>query len=97
MPTYTYQVVTPAGDGEMFEVEQAMDDPVLARHPESGARVRRVYTPPHLPLRHGDAAAKAITSDSNVARHGFTKYVREGRGHYRKAAGQHGPDHLNPL
>ncbi len=49
MPTYVYQIVNEDGsEGPIFEVEQAMKDPPLAQHPESGKEVRRVYQPPNI-------------------------------------------------
>jgi hypothetical protein len=87
MPAYLYQVVTPAGDGAVLEVTQSVHDAPLTVHPETGEPLRRIYTAPNLPLRHGDVATRAALSDASIARHGFTKYVREGRGRYVKTAG----------
>lgn len=47
MPTYVYETVREDGTaGERFEVRQKMSDPVLEKHPETGAAVRRVMTAP---------------------------------------------------
>ena len=87
MPVYLYQVVAPAGDGAVIEVTQSVHDALLHVHPETGEPVRRVYTVPNLPLRHGEAATRTGLSDASIARHGFTKYVREGKGRYVKTTG----------
>jgi hypothetical protein len=45
MPTYIYQTIAAEGEqAETFELRQAMSDPPLARHPESGAPVQRVIS-----------------------------------------------------
>lgn len=46
MPTYVYETIREDGSaGERFEVKQKMSDPVIEKHPETGAPVRRVLTP----------------------------------------------------
>lgn len=87
MPFYTYQIVTPTGDGPILDLYQCLGDKPLTHHPETGAPLRKVITAPNLPLKHGDQATKAILSDTNLSRQGFTKYVREEKGHYVKTAG----------
>lgn len=93
MPTYTYCVVLPDGsEGEVFEIEQTMKEPALREHPVSGEPVRRVYTAPHLTLRYSTGATAARLSTDNVAKHGFTKYIRDKQtGTYHKIAGKEGP------
>lgn len=92
MPTYVYEVVTPDGtQGERFEVSQSMSDPPLARHPESGKPVKRIITPPNIAGRYTEATATKSTSDHNLERLGFTKYVKSGDGTYEKTAGK-GPN-----
>lgn len=92
MPTYVYEVVRPDGSaGERFEVSQSMADPPLETHPETGAKVRRIFTPPNIAGRYTEAAAGKQLSDNNLERLGFTKYVKSGDGKYEKALGQ-GPD-----
>lgn len=45
MPTYIYQTIAAEGEQcETFELRQAMSDPPLDRHPESGMPVRRVIS-----------------------------------------------------
>lgn len=87
MPIYTYQIITPAGNGPTFEVVQRFDEPPLTRLPGSGEPVRRVITAPNLPLKHGTAAVRNKLDPANLAKHGFTRYEREDRGRYVKTAG----------
>ncbi|WP_088252707.1 FmdB family zinc ribbon protein [Fimbriiglobus ruber] len=92
MPIYIYEVVLPDGTGgEQFETLQRMSEPVLTVHPESGEPVRRVIGVPNAPKTWTDSQAKTMTSDRNLDRMGFTKYVRSGNGKYEKKFGK-GPD-----
>ena len=89
MPTYVYAVVLPDGSlGERFEVVQAMRDPPLDSHPDTGAPVRRLPQAPMVGGRHSSAADRRRTSDSNLDRLGFTKYRKVGDGRYEKTAGR---------
>lgn len=88
MPTYTYQVIHEDGtEGEVFEYVQRMSDPHLTEHPETGERVVRVFVAPHIAGRSHERIQKQIASDSNLERLGFTKYVKNGSGHYEKHVG----------
>lgn len=88
MPLYLYEVVLPDGSGgEQFEVLQKMSDAALAKHPETGEPVRRVFGEPNAPRAWTDAHGKAAVTDKNLAQKGFTKYVKTGDGSYEKAVG----------
>lgn len=94
MPVYTYQIVHDDGtEGDVFEHVHAMSDPPLEEHPETGERVVRIFNAPHIAGWGNERMHKQQTSDKNVERLGFTKYVRNGKGHYEKRAGK-GPDRL---
>jgi len=86
MPTYEYRAKDKAKscsacvDG--FDVVRRMSDDPLTQCPECGAPVERVYSTFALPNR---PSTKAITSDDNLKRHGFSKLINEGNGKYRKA------------
>ena len=69
-----------------------------AQSADTGAPLRKLITAPNLPLKHGNSAEKTKLSDANVARNGFTKYVREGKGRYVKTAGHdsRAPRELHP-
>lgn len=98
MPTYVYEVLDPKGEGtgEYFEVVQSMKEDALAKHPETGAPVRRVPQAPMIAGKWSDMGAKSRLSDKNLDRMGFTKYERKGNGYYEKTAGK-GPDSIvNP-
>lgn len=87
MPIYVYQVLTPAGDGPIFEAMQRLDEPPLTQRPNSGEPVCRVITAPNLPLKHGPTVVKNQLAPANLAKHGFIRYEREGQGRYVKTAG----------
>jgi hypothetical protein len=96
MPTYTYQVINEDGsEGEVFEYEQRMSEPVLEQHPETGEKVVRVFNAPHIAGWGNERIGKQMTSDQNVEKLGFTKYVRNGKGHYERHAGSAGPSELH--
>jgi len=88
MPTYTYQVIHDDGsEGEIFEYTQRMSEPPLEEHPETGERVVRVFVSPHIAGNSHERIQKQTASDKNLERLGFTKYVRNGKGHYEKHVG----------
>lgn len=95
MPAYSYQVVHADGtEGEVFEHMHRMDDDPLTEHPETGEKVVRVFRAPHIGGPSHERAQKKQMDDKNLDRLGFTKYVRNGRGHYEKRAGK-GPDNIS--
>ena len=83
MPTYVYR----KRDGEkgcrhcavQFEVVQRMAEDALKTCPECGGAVQRVIVPVGIVK-----SAKALLSDKNLKRHGFTRFVKEEKGRYRK-------------
>ena len=89
VPTYLYQEILPDGsEGETFEHDQPMSDAPLETHPVNGNPVRRVYTAPNLPTQYTEGQTKAKLSDSNVEKHGFTRYEKDKvTGKYHKTAG----------
>ncbi len=92
MPLYLYEVVNPDGaGGEVFEVLHGMREAPLTAHPDTGAPVRRVFGVPNAPSGWTDSQGKATTSDKNLERLGFTKYVKGDGGKYEKRFGS-GPD-----
>jgi hypothetical protein len=92
MPIYEYEYINPDGTGgEHFEWLQRMSDEPLTTHPESGLPCRRIIGVPNAPKTWTDQQGKAATSDSNLERLGFTKYVRGDSGKYEKRFGK-GPD-----
>lgn len=96
MPTYTYQVIHDDGsEGDVFEWVHRMSDPALTEHPETGEKVVRVFQAPHVAGYGNERLGKQLTSDKNLERLGFTKYVRNGKGHYERHVGNAGPDTLS--
>jgi len=95
MPIYTYQIINDDGsEGPTFEVSHGMNEPPLTEHPQTGQPVRRVFAAPHVAGWGNSRIGKQMTSDDNCERLGFTKYVRNGKGHYERRAGKFGPDHI---
>lgn len=95
MPTYVYEVILDNDEpGMVFEVEQSIHDAPLTHHPTTGQPVRRIPQAPHIGGKWSDAAEKRSLSDDNLAKKGFTKYVKRGDGTYQKTAGK-GPDQIS--
>ena len=96
MPLYQYEIINKDGSsGEQFEVFQSMADAPLAKHPESGLPVRRVFGAPAIGGKWSDSAmARSVADDKKLDRLGFTKYVKSGDGTYEKRAGK-GPDTIS--
>ena len=96
MPIYTYETLGKGGHaGETFEVLQRMTDPPLEKHPETGQPVRRVFRPVNISGEWSEAASKRRVSDENLARHGFTKFQRAGKGQYERRTGSFGPKQIS--
>jgi predicted nucleic acid-binding Zn ribbon protein len=96
MPIYTYQVIHDDGtEGAIFEMVHSMSEATLTQHPETGEKVVRVYQPTHIAGSGNERIQKQNTSDKNLDRLGFTKYVRNGKGNYEKHVGAGGPDRLS--
>lgn len=95
MPLYEYELINEDGSGgERFEWMQRMADPPFTAHPETGQPCRRVFGVPNAPRAWTDSQGKAATSDKNLERLGFTKYVRGEGGKLQKRFGK-GPDKLS--
>ncbi len=95
MPFYDYQIIHEDGtEGEVVELMHKMSDPTLTEHPETGEKLVRVFQAPHLAGSSHERIQKQNTTDEKLNKIGFTKYVRNGKGHYEKRAGQ-GPDNIS--
>lgn len=94
MPIYCYEVIA---TGELFEVEHPSDGPFLTEHPETGEKVQRIYTAPNISGKYGGDYSKNMLSDKNLAKSGFTKYVRDPlTSRYQRTVGSFGPKELRP-
>lgn len=92
MPIYVYETIPTEGEEPTrFEVVQRMADPELTEHPETGEPVQRIIMAPALSLKHSSTREKAILSDDNLARNGFSRYEKTGQGSYERTAGTKGP------
>jgi hypothetical protein len=99
MPIYVYQEILEDGsDGELLEIDQPMSAAALTRHPITGRPVRRIYLAPAVNAKYTPGRTKSMLTEQNVAKAGFTKYVRDKQtGTYHKTAGHdpRAPDVLN--
>ena len=93
MPLYSYQVINEDGSpGEIIEMLQRVNDPPLERHPETGARIRRLISAPRVLGKNSDHAIKRQIGDNKrLEQLGFTKYERRGKGIMERTAGTQGP------
>ena len=93
MPTYVYQVVSEDGSpGEEFEVDQAVSDPPLTHHPETGEPVERVIQPVFVGgIWTESSMERRMKDEKKLNKLGLTKYVKAGDGVYEKRTGT-GPD-----
>lgn len=100
MAIYVYEVIREEGEeGEIFEYEQPMTESALKKHPVTGEPVRRVYLPPNLAYKHTPGKVRNLTSNENVERAGFTKYVKDkttGRYHKEVGKDRRAPEVLDP-
>jgi hypothetical protein len=89
MPIYVYQeILEDGGEGELLEVEQPMSAKALEKHPITGRSLRRVYLPTTMNTKYTPGHTKSLLSEKNVAKAGFTQYVRDKQtGTYHKTAG----------
>ena len=95
MPLYLYELVNDDDSGgEQYEFIQGMSDPVLKKHPETGKPIRRVFGTPNAPKTWTASQSKNASSDKNLERTGFTKYVKSNDGKYKKLFGK-GPDKIS--
>ncbi len=85
MPIYEYEHEgdPDAGCAARFEVFARMSDAALEKCPKCGRPCRRVLST----FGVAENGAKGLLSKSNLESHGFTQYVRKGKGYYEKSAG----------
>lgn len=89
MPTYVYEYLSGKRKGETFEIVQSMKDPALEVCPTTGAKVKRVLTPPILLGEHSDHSQKQFMNDkSRLGQSGMTKYQKNKDGNYEKIVGK---------
>ena len=92
MPIYEYAPTTPPGCALCcygFEVMQSLSEPRLTLCPACGGAVQPVLGAPATIV--GQAH---VLREAHVAKHGFTQYRRNGKGHYEKITGD-GPDSIS--
>ena len=96
MPVYTYQLINEDGtEGDTFDVVRGMSEPPLTEHPETGQPCKRIFQPVHIAGMASAHHAQSLLTDKNLEKNGFTKYVRNGKGHYERTAGKAGPENIS--
>jgi len=96
MPVYSYQIINDDGtEGEIFEVMRKMSDPELKKHPDTGHKVKRIFTAPHIAGLTNALHDQSRLSDKNLEKNGFTTYRKNGKGHYDRTTGSAGPEHIS--
>lgn len=96
MPVYTYQVIHEDGtEGPCFDWIHKMTDPPLETHPETGQKVVRIFVAPNIAGSGHERIQKQNLDNKKLEKLGFTKYVRNGKGHYERQAGTQGPTELH--
>ena len=100
MPTYLYcEVLDDGSDGETIEIVRGLNEPEPSVHPETGRKLRRVYSAPNLAMRYTTQAQKGNLSNERIEKLGFTKYEKDKiTGTYNKVAGKdaRAPQSFNP-
>ncbi|MDR0393190.1 MAG: hypothetical protein LBH52_03100 [Puniceicoccales bacterium] len=95
MPWYLYRVLLPKTAREncpIIEMYHGCNERVTL-DPNSGHPMERVYTAPNLSKGYSESHTKKLLSNANLARKGFTKYIRDkSSGCYVKSVGQQGPN-----
>ncbi|MDR2769064.1 MAG: hypothetical protein LBB19_00690 [Puniceicoccales bacterium] len=95
MPWYLYRVLLPnavRSDCPIIEMHHGCNERVIV-DPYSGHPLERVYTAPNLSKGYSESHTKKLLSNDNLAKKGFTKYVRDkSSGCYVKSVGQQGPN-----
>jgi len=83
MPIYEYTHTEDRGAecGERFEAFQKISDEPLVSCPTCGKPCRRVLSAFEV------GKSGSLLSKSNLEAHGFTQYVKKGKGYYEKTAG----------
>ena len=85
MPIFEYEPDCGHCDrcGGRFEVVQRMNDKPLENCPGCGLACHRVISSFQI-----GGKGKSLLSPKNIEAHGFTQYVKKGKGYYEKTAGK---------
>ena len=85
MPLRRYIVIKADGaEGEEFEVDLPPEAPDFTQHPVTKQSCRRVLESPTLTTQYGEGAMKQSLSDQRLARAGFQKLEKDGKGGWNK-------------
>ena len=78
MPIFKYLVLRKGNTEEYIEVEQALTDTPLVKHPITGEPIKRVIDSPSLTLRHSSLRENKTLSADNLQKHGFSVLEKNG-------------------
>lgn len=95
MPIYQYRIRIPGVPKEQCPLCELLHsfDKTLQTDPKTGYPLERVYTVPNLSKGYSEGHTKSLLTNENIAKHGFTKYVRDPIAQcYVKEAGTTGPE-----
>ncbi len=83
MPIYEYEHLEGKGPGcsHRFEIFQKISEGSLTICPTCQKPCRRILS------TFGVKSSSGILSKANLEAHGFTQYVKKGKGYYEKTAG----------
>lgn len=97
MPLYLYEILDSNMNptGKTVELFHSFTEK-LDKHPETNENIRKCITAPFIGSKNSESNIKNITSDSNLARKGFTKYKRNKDGSYHRTVGNKGPSTIHP-
>ena len=95
MPIYTYEVFDDGGRMiEIFEAEQDFGAETLEKHPITGERMRKIFTPPGVNTTYSDWGKKL--EPGRLSQAGFTRYEKDkSTGRYFKSNEGTGPSELD--
>lgn len=85
MPLRRYIVIRADGsEGSEFEVDLPAEAPDFTQHPVTKEPCRRVIESPTLTTKYGEGAMKQGLNDQRLARAGFQKLEKDGKGGWNK-------------
>lgn len=95
MPIYQYRIRIPEVPKEQCPLCELLHsaNESLQIDPQTGYPLERVYTAPNLSKGYSEGHTKSLLTNENIAKHGFTKYVRDPIAQrYVREAGIIGPE-----
>ena len=76
MPLFEYLILNGKNPPHFIEVEHALDDQPLTKHPITGEPIQKVITSPSLTLHHSADREKKLLSKDHLRKHGFSVFEK---------------------